>query len=273
MQLASRQSQDCVRERLDGYAEQADADALRSLADDLVAVIDLLDGQPPLRRAVSDPAVPDDQRAAITRAVFDGKLGGPTLDLLEVAARARWSAPDDLVGALENLCWQAVFASAEKSDALDEVEDELFRFGRILQREPALTVALTNPGLPLDRRQGVLDELIAAKVNPATKQLLDRAVTSPRTRTLDRTLGTLSQLAAVRRDRYVAFVRSAVALRPEQSERLASSLARIYRRDVVLQVEVDPDLVGGLVVQVGDEVITGSVAARLAEARRSIARP
>ncbi|MGI9092784.1 MAG: F0F1 ATP synthase subunit delta [Mycobacteriales bacterium] len=272
MQLASRESLAAARERLDEHAEAAPADALRTLAGDLGGVVGVLDSQPALRRALSDPALAADQRESLGQAVFGGAVSEPAQRVLRDLARARWSAPGDLTDAVEDLSRQATFAAAERSGELDDVEDELFRFARIVDRAPDLAAALTNASLPLERRGQLIDALIEDKVKPATRQLLDRAVAAPRERTLEHILSSLSQLAAARRHRYVASVRSAVEMSTAQTERLAAALGRIYRRDVVLQIEINPDLIGGLVVQVGDEVIDGSVASRLADAGRVITR-
>ena len=66
----------------------------------------------------------------------------------------------------------------------------------------------------------------------------------------------------------VAFVTAAVPLTEDQTARLKRSLNRIYGREVSTHLEVDGSLVGGIRVQVGDEVIDGSVAAQLESLRR-----
>ena len=150
------------------------------------------------------------------------------------------------------------------------VEDELFRFGRILDREPELGSLLADEGAPADKRVGLLREVLGGRVSPVTATLLEQTVRTPRGRSLDRAAEELSELAAARRDRYVAHVRTAVRLSPDQEQRLADSLARLYGRPISLQIELDRDLLGGLVVRVGGELIDGSVAGKLAAARRTL---
>ena len=154
---------------------------------------------------------------------------------------------------------------------MDDVEDELFRFGRIAVAQPDLRRFLEDGRAPIDRRLALLDQLVEGKVNPATQRLRRRAVAAPRGRNLEGTVTDLVHLAAARRERYVAYVQAAAPFTAEQDSRLTAALARIYGRPVSLRVEVVPNLLGGLVVRVGDEVIDGSVLRRLDEARHRLA--
>ena len=183
-----------------------------------------------------------------------------------------WHSPADLREAVETLAAEAALVSAEGDGALDDVEDELFRFARLLDREPELRAALTDPGLPEDRKTGLVRALLGERARPATVRLVEVAVTRPRGRSLERVLEELSRLAAARRQRLVAEVRVASPLDDAQTARLAGSLARLYGRPVQLQVDVDPAVLGGVQVRVGDEVLDGTVARRLAEVRRRLAR-
>jgi F-type H+-transporting ATPase subunit delta len=185
---------------------------------------------------------------------------------------ARWSRPSDLVEAIEVLARRATLAVAEKDGTLAEVEDELFRFGRILDSEPALASLLADPNAPEDRRVALLDQVLGRKVRPVTKALLEQTVRTPRGRSLDLAAEELSELAAARRDRYVAHVGTPVALTAQQEQRLTDTLSRLYGRQMSLQIELDPALLGGLVVRVGGEVIDGSVSSRLSAAKRALPR-
>jgi F-type H+-transporting ATPase subunit delta len=194
------------------------------------------------------------------------------LDVAKGIVAARWSRPGDLVSAFEAVARQALLAVAEKEGSLDDVEDELFRFGRVLDREPELSTLLTDAARPADGRVALLDQLVGNKVSPVAAALLQQSVRLPRARHLDVVSEELAELAAARRDRSVARVTTPVALSPEQEQKLTDSLARLYGRPMSLQIELDPGLLGGLVVQVGGEVIDGSVASKLAAARRSLPR-
>ena len=154
---------------------------------------------------------------------------------------------------------------------MKQVENELFRFGRVVDGDRELRAALTLRGAPADSRAGLVERLLEGKAHPATLTLARQIVGQPRGRRLEQALEETGEAIARRRDRGVARVTSAVVLTPEQSSRLAAALGRVYGRTMHLDVDVQPSLVGGLRVQVGDEVIDASVVARLARAHRQLA--
>ena len=165
---------------------------------------------------------------------------------------------------------QAIAAAAEAERRLDDLEDELFRFSRIVASQPQLRMALTNPFVPADHKRQLLSQLLADKVTPEALRLITEAAVSPLGRSLDVSLEEYARLAARRRERLVAEVHVAVALSDEQRGRLSAALREIYGHQVHLNVVLDSRVAGGMTVRVGDELIDGSVAARLAEARRRL---
>jgi F-type H+-transporting ATPase subunit delta len=272
LQAASRESLADLSARLDVFIGQVGVAELDRLADQLFSVARLLSGETTLRRHLADPAVPQESRTGLVERLLGSKLDRPALEAVAAAVAERWSRPVDLVNALEALARNAALGSAEKSDRLDEVEDELFRFGRILDREPELAGLLADTSRPLDGRTALLDRVLGGKVTPTTATLLNQAVALPRGRHLDVIAEELAELAAARRELSVARVVTPVRLTPEQEQRLTTSLSRLYGRPMSLQVELDEALLGGLVVRVGGEVIDGSVAGRIEAARRHLPR-
>lgn len=270
LQPASREALAEAEERLDAGIDSGSAADLQRLGDDLFAVLRLLIAEPSLRRALADASVPGEARAALADQLLDSKVGRAAKDIVSELASARWSRTVDLTEAVEALARRATLGVAEKDSSLSEVEDELFRFGRVLDREVQLARLLGDQSTPVEGRVKLLRELLGQKVQPVTSTLLTEAVRSPRGRPLDRIAEELSELAAARRDRYVAHVRTPVALTPQQEQRLGESLSRLYGRPMSLQVERDDSLLGGLVVRVGGEVIDGSVAGKLAAAQRRL---
>jgi F-type H+-transporting ATPase subunit delta len=260
-----------AKDRLTGHARATSGDELLALADELFAVARLLDGQLALRRALSDPAGKPEERAALARRVFGSRVSGVALDLVETVARQRWSHPIDLVDAFMTLATEASLDAAEMRGELDSVEDELFRFGRIVGGDRELARILSDRTAPVEGKTALLDRLLTGKVSPVTEQLLRNVLTGPHAGHAENVIEHLSEVASRRRGRYVARVTSAVALTPDQEERLAGILHRLYGRSIELQVTVDPSVIGGLIVQVGDEVIDGSIAHRLEAAERRLA--
>ena len=248
----------------------SDDGAAREISEGLYAVAALLDREPALRRAFTDPASTPDSRRGLVDALLGAQLAPLPLGVLRDLVADRWSSSTDLRAAVEQLAAVAAMSAAEGQGVLDEVEDELFRFGRLLEREPALRAALTDPGLPVDRKSALLEDLLGSRAQATTLRLVRMAVTRPRTGSLEHALSELSELAAQRRQRYVALVRVARPLDADQHDRLAASLSRIYGRQVQLHVDVDPSVLGGVEVRVGDEVLNGTVSRRLEDIRRRL---
>ena len=270
LQGVSRDSLRAARDRLADLAAAATAQQLETLADELFAVVGVLDRSGALRRALTDPARRADDRAGLAEAVFGSRLSPPTVAMVLGAVRDRWSAPRDLPDALEALAAEALVVSAEWAGRLDEVEDELFRFARIVAAQPELRGALVDRALPAERKTGLVDALLAERAAPETRRLVRQAALAPRGRTVERLLEEFGEAAAARRNRLVAHVTAAVELSAQQRDRLAAALRRIYGHDMHLDVAVNPDLIGGLQVLVGDEVVDGSLVSRLDDARRRL---
>jgi F-type H+-transporting ATPase subunit delta len=270
LQAASRESLTEAQARLDGLVDASSPAELSTLGDELFAVMRLLLAEPALRRHLADSSVPAANRSQFADQLLGDQLGRPALDTVSDLVSGRWSRPLDLVEAIEVLARRATLGVAEKDGSLENVEDELFRFGRILNREPRLTILLGDPTAPDDARVRLLEQVLGDKVGPVTNALLAQTVRTPRGRSLDLAAEELSELAAARRDRYVAHVGTPVALTPAQEHRLTESLSRLYGRAMSLQIELDPSLLGGLVVRVGGEVIDGSVSNKLRAAWRAL---
>ena len=268
---ASRESLAGATGELDALVDRSTAADLGTLADQLGSVAVVLDRQAALRRSLADPGVDPDRREALFERLFGERLDLRARELLRPLVRDRWSSPLDLVDAVEVLSRRAALGVAERTGTLDDVEDELFRFGRILEAEPGLRQAMEERTGPAERRTELLDRLVGDRVDPTTRRLLVQAVAAPRGRSLDRAIDELVQLAASRRERYVAYVTAAAPLGAQQEGRLTAALARIYGRAVSLRVDVEPELLGGLVVRVNDEVIDGSVLSRLTGLRQRLA--
>jgi F-type H+-transporting ATPase subunit delta len=269
MRGASRGSFIMAREQL--TAALADQSTAAALGEDLFAVTHLLDQEPGVRRALTDATSPLAARTGLARRLLEGRVSGPTLDLVTGMADSRWSSPRDLADAAGELAVLATAAAAEHDGQLDDLEDELFRFSRILSAEPALRSALEDQGLPDEGKRGLLDTLLADKVSPAALRLIIQAVIYPRGRNLETTLDEYGRLAAAWRQRLIAVVRVAAGLTEDERGRLAAALSHTYGHDVHLNVVIDPGVMGGISVQIGDEVIDGSVASRLAQLRQRLA--
>ena len=270
MNGASREALAAARERLDALTDSTSVDAGR-LADELAAVTALLHREVSLRRVLTDPAQAGEAKAELVQRLIGGQVGGETADLLAGLVRSRWSQSRDLVDALEELAATADLTAAQQAGTLDNVEDELFRFGRIVSGSTELRAALTDRKATASAKSELLRSLLGGRTAATTERLVKRLVTAPRGRSLEAGLESLSKLAAERRDRMVAVVTSAVPLSDPQKQRLGAALAKLYGRRMHLNLDVDPEVLGGIRVQVGDEVINGSLADRIGDAERRLA--
>jgi F-type H+-transporting ATPase subunit delta len=272
MRSASREALASLRRhREEILGRSASAATLTGLASDLYAVAELLVAQPRLRRAVGDPASAPDGRAQLIGGLLAGKIGRPAVAIAEAAVRERWSSAWDLTDALELAGDDALFAAAENEGASDQVEDELFRFERILSDHSQLTTLLDEDSVEDSRRIALLEQVLEGKVHPVTLALLRHAVVSGRKRSVTLAIDDLLDEAAALRERSVARVMSAVELTDAQQARLGAALSEMYGRTISIRTAVDPAVVGGLVVRVGEELIDGSIATRLAAARSALA--
>ena len=242
-----------------------------TVGDELFAVLHLLDSEPGLRRALADPSKPADEKGAIVVALLHGKVTPATEELAAATVRAPWAGPADMTDALEQLAVEAFAIAAEESGQLDDLEDELFRFNRVVASEPELRAALTEPALPPQGKQGLINALLASKVTPVTLRLITEMSLHPRGRPLVVSLDMCTRIAAERRQRLIAVVRTATGLSAEQRRRLADALAGIYGHEVYVNIVIDPTVMGGMTIQVGDELIDASVASRLSAVRRKLA--
>ncbi|MGY1847695.1 F0F1 ATP synthase subunit delta [Blastococcus sp. SYSU DS1021] len=260
-----------ARDRITGQARATSAEDLLTLAGELFSVARLLQAQPSLRRALSDPAGKPEERAALVQRLFADRLSPVGLDLLGVSVRQRWSRPLDLVEAAEDLATEAALDAADVRGELDDVEDELFRFGRIVSGDRELSRILSDRSASPQGKGELLERLLSGRVSPVTELLLRNVLTGSHVGQAAVAVERLSEAASRRRGQSVARVTTAVPLTAAQEQRLTEVLGRLYGRTIGLQVTVDPTVLGGLLVQVGDEVIDGSIAHRLEAARRQLA--
>ena len=269
MHAASRNALDQVISHLDTALweakENAGAVAAQTGAE-LFKVVDTLDGE----RAVADPASTADKRAGLISAVFGGKVSQATLEVLNTAASQTWSNPREFRTGLVTLGRRSLLRFAEGQGQLAQVEDELFRLSRILEKEPALTLLLDDRSADRNNKRELLAKVLYGKVTAVTEALALQVIGRPERNAID-DINNLSKEVAALANRDVAHVVSAAPLTNEQNQALAQKLERIYGREMNIHSEVDASLLGGLVIRVGDEVIDGSTSGKLERLRANFA--
>jgi F-type H+-transporting ATPase subunit delta len=243
-----------------------------ALAEDLFAVTAALDSSASLRRALVDPSRSAEAKRGLVENLFGVKLSPAATDVLKVLVSQRWANDQDLADSIESLAVEAVVASAEANGRLDDLEDELFRFGRIVAADQALRDALAAHGGDENVKAALVEALLEGKASPETIRLARQAAIAPRGRRFDRVLESYLAIAAKRREQLTAIVTVSIALDNTQRQRLASALSGIYQRAVQINVVLDPEVIGGIRVQVGGEVLDGTILRRLQEAERALLR-
>jgi ATP synthase F1 delta subunit/ATP synthase F0 subunit b len=271
MRSASRLALTGLLDQFGGIADGLDDDGLSTLADDLTSAATLLIRESVVARYLTQPSEDSSPRVHLVERLLSGKIGQPALDVLKAAVAERWSAESDLVDAIELSARQALLIRAEKSGEIDEVEDQLFRFSRILDAQPRLAILLGNYEVDADARVQLLrNVLTSAGASAITTELLAKTVELLRGQPAESAVQSLAEVAVARRGEVVAQVRAAAELSDAQHTRLTEVLSRIYGHPVTAQVSIDPELLGGLAISVGDEIIDGTLSSRLAAAQNQL---
>ncbi len=239
-----------------------------ALGDELFTVSGLFRTEPGLRRVATDASLAAETKQGMVQQVFKDRLSDQALDLLTDAVGRRWTLSRDLPDVLERLSEIAVVRSAGAKAG--QVTDELFALSGIVNGTPELRDALSDPGRSVDDKAALLDSLLDGKALAATVTLAKQSLAGTY-RTMTAALATYRRVAAETQGETVATVRVARPLTAADEGRLAELLSSQYDTTVHLNVVVDPEVLGGLRVEIGDEVIDGTIASRLDDARRRLA--
>lgn len=258
-----------TREALAGTrAQLASLDrATLPVAEDLLAAGRVIGATSQLRGAFTDAEAGAVQKRALAEAVFGGRISADAITLLVGAASNRWSSAGDFLAAVEQLGIRVAAAAA--GDAA--IDAELFAFERTVASDSELELALGSKLGSSESKAGVVDRLLGGKADPATVAIVRHLVQAPRGRRIGEMLRSAAATVADERGFGVATVTSAVPLTADQLTRLERSLTAQTGRSIRLDAIVDASVIGGIRVQLGDDVIDGSVASRLSSLRQKLA--
>lgn len=246
------------------------ADAI-SLASDLAAVRAAFDSSSGLRRAMTDPARSADAKSDLVKELFGKVISPSALSLSQEAVSMRWSAGSDLSDSIEVVSIEALAISAEVAGESEALEGEILAIVRGIAASSELRQALNDPKYSIAAKQELIASLFKGSISASTSKVLEMMVASLRGRNVERTLAHYSHVILARKERTVAHVKSAVSLDADRLARLGSALEKVLGRKVRVDVDVDPLVMGGISVRIGDELIDGTVVNRLLEASRSLA--
>jgi F-type H+-transporting ATPase subunit delta len=233
----------------------------------LLAAALVVNGSHELRAAIADDTAKDADRVGIVRAVF-GEYTKPAQAILEALATSRWSSEEDLVAGIEELGIRALAASAPKNLSID---DELFEFGVAVTSNSELELALGSKLGAVTGKVSLVDSLLKGKASAQTVAILKALLAQPRGRRIAELIRYAATIVADESGNGIATVTVASELDGDQRKRLETALSKQYGRDVRLNVIVDPVILGGMRVQVGSEVIDGTISNRIADLRLRLA--
>jgi len=238
------------------------------LGEELFGVATLLRAEPALRRIATDASIEADAKAGLAADVFGDAVGEVALGLVTSAVRHRWTASRDLADVLEHL---GVLASVRSAgDDGSKISDELFEVRRVVDKAPGLRTALSDPARSVSDKSELLRTLFGEKLLPATMLLVEQAAAG-RHGAIDGALELFQHTAAHSIGQKIATVYAARELSDDEHSRLANALGAQYDTTVHLLVVQDPEIVGGIRVEIGDDVIDGTVASKLEDAQRKLA--
>lgn len=268
---ASRDARAALVTQFDALAPSLSPADLSRLAAEVVSVDALLTREPILARHLTESGGSKEAKRAMLEQLFGGKVGNDTLQILIGAVSVRWSSIDDFVDGLQYIARISLLEGAKRAGQIGAVVEQLFWFGRTLDSYPRLAALLNDSNTAAANRITLLRSVLEgpAGANETVIALLSQTLELQHVGhggRLDDAIQELGRLAVARQGELVAQAVAAAELSDAQQQRLTSVLSRIYRHPVAVHVTIDPQVLGGLSVAVGDEVIDGTLSARLAAA-------
>jgi F-type H+-transporting ATPase subunit delta len=269
MGSATRQARAAAKLALTALAGSAGfASTGLQVGEELFAAGEAIGGSKQLRRVLVDPSASEREKKAVIASVFGSRLSAPVTGLLASLVQQRWSDPADLLSGLEELGLRAI---AESADAGTDIEAELFAFAEVVSSDPQLELAVGGRLGDPEAKSGLVGRLLAKTGSPQTIAIVRHLVRQPRGRRIGPLLAQAASIVADQAGMHVATVTTAVPLSAAQLERLRERLSAGYGRQLLVNQVVDTTVLGGVRVQVGDDIIDGSVLSRLNELRLRLA--
>ncbi|MDQ0075351.1 F0F1 ATP synthase subunit delta [Arthrobacter oryzae] len=248
------------------------------LAKELFGILGTVDSSAGLRRALTDPSRSGDEKSALVKQLFSGKVSADAAEIASGLAGSRWASARDIGDALETLAASVVIAVAENKSAvsasgitgLEALENDLFAFNQAVDSSHEVQRALSEPQASPAAKIALAEKLVP-KASEEAKVLIGQAVSQPRGLKVTNLVRRFAELAAKRQQRWIATVSVTRPLTETQTSRLQAGLNALYGRELKINMNVDPALIGGIRIQVGDEVVDASVLTRLGQLQRQLA--
>jgi F-type H+-transporting ATPase subunit delta len=267
---SSRNSLAATREVLDKTLNGLSGDAASALSADLFAVVNALGQNVALRRAITDPSRHAEEKEALLKQLFGSRISDSALAIANAAVTKRWSSPADLLISVEQIAIQAEAGAANSRGELDKLEEEIFAFGRALIANQDLRNALNGNSDAVAEKKALVNNVLKSATS-STKVLVSQIVNGLWGRSIENALSDIAHATAEHRSLVVAHVQSAIDLTADQKAKLASALSKQVGQAVRVNVETNPNVLGGVSIRFRDELIDGTVISRMAEASQALA--
>jgi F-type H+-transporting ATPase subunit delta len=264
MGSATRVALGAAKDRLAALGSRADL----ATGEELFAAGRIIGDSSHLLGALSDPGAESSAKTALVEKLFAPAYSGAVVELLASIAGSRWSSHSDLLAGIEEIGIRAVAKSAPATAAVDA---ELFEFARAVSSNAELELALGSKLGSTDQKRALVERLLGGRASEPTVAIVRQLVTQPRGRRIGELLRFASSVVADEASSVVATVTAARPLTGAQITRLERTLANQYSRTVLVNQVIDPAVVGGVRIQLGDDVIDGSVSTRLNDLRLQLA--
>lgn len=267
---SSRASVITLRKSLADNVSKQSATEASQFSTDLFTVLTVLSSSVGLRRALTDNSRDTASKAQLISDLFGKNISDATKALVTQAAGLRWSNPSEIADAIENLAVESASAAADKNNELEQLENQLFDFTQVLIANPDFRQALNTTADSDEGKVSLVESVVNGKYVASTINLLKKVVLLRRGRNIDATLATYAHYVSNSRNRLVAHIKTAVELSPTQKSSLIAALTKQMGREVHVNIEIDPKVLGGISIRYADDVIDGTVVNRLAEASRAL---
>lgn len=265
---SSRISLAVTRTQFEKLISNIDAASASEISADLFGIVKVLDSSIALRRALSDYSRNESAKIALSKEVFAAIENGSAFTLLATMVGLKWSSPRDIGDVIELLGVEAQSVAVEKDSHLEQLESEIFAFAQILAKSPELRAAFAIHSHSEVKKSALVSTLLSGKSLQASIDLISFLVDHPRGRNLENGLQEFADAISARKARAIAHVVSANPLTPEQAARLRQALTKMMEQEIRVNVSIEKEVLGGLSIRIADELIDGTLIARLAQADR-----
>ena len=265
---SSRISLAVTRTQFEKLISNIDAASASEISADLFGIVKVLDSSIALRRALSDYSRNESAKIALSKEVFAAIENGSAFTLLSTMVGLKWSSPRDIGDVIELLGVEAQSVAVEKDSHLEQLESEIFAFAQILAKSPELRAAFVIHSHSEVKKSALVSTLLSGKSLQASIDLISFLVDHPRGRNLENGLQEFADAISARKARAIAHVVSANPLTPEQAARLRQALTKMMEQEIRVNVSIEKEVLGGLSIRIADELIDGTLIARLAQADR-----